>query len=72
MDRVSALSFVADGKQPSDVSKARNADGIAVRSGKREAELMLKKLDSDLAVHYPFTFYNSGKWPTPWQWMTAK
>jgi hypothetical protein len=32
---------VVEGKQPSDVGKALDADGIAVRPGKLEAEPML-------------------------------
>jgi len=43
-DRVSVLSFVVEGKQPSDVGKFLDADGIAVRPGKLEAEPMLKKI----------------------------
>jgi cysteine desulfurase/selenocysteine lyase len=58
-DRVSVLSFVVEGKQPSDVGKALDADGIAVRPGKLEAEPMLKKLGVDEAVRASFMFYNT-------------
>jgi len=58
-ERVSVLSFVVDGKQPSDVSKALDADGIAVRAGKLAAEPLLKKLGVQEAVRASFTFYNT-------------
>jgi len=58
-ERISVLSFVVDGKQPSDVSKALDADGIAVRAGKLEAEPMLKKLGVEQAVRASFMFYNN-------------
>jgi selenocysteine lyase/cysteine desulfurase len=48
-----------EGKQPSDVGKALDADGIPVRLGKLEAEPMLKKLGVDEAVRASFMFYNT-------------
>jgi len=58
-EHVSVLSFVVKGKQPSDVSKALDADGIAVRAGKLAAETLLKKLGVQEAVRASFTFYNT-------------
>ncbi len=58
-DRVSVLSFVVDGKQPAEVGKALDADGIAVRAGKLAAEPMLKALGVDQAVRASFMFYNT-------------
>jgi len=58
-ERVSVLSFVVDGKQPSAVGKALDADGIAVRPGKLSAEPMLKKLGVEQAVRASFMFYNT-------------
>jgi cysteine desulfurase/selenocysteine lyase len=58
-DRVSVLSFVVEGKQPAKVGKALDADGIAVRPGKLEAEPILKKLGVDEAVRASFMFYNT-------------
>jgi cysteine desulfurase / selenocysteine lyase len=58
-DRVSVVSFVVAGKSAGDVSKALDADGIAVRSGKLEAEPLLRKLGVDQAVRASFMFYNT-------------
>ncbi len=58
-DRVSVLSFVARGKQPAEVGKALDADGIALRAGKLAAEPILKKLGVDQAVRASFVFYNT-------------
>jgi cysteine desulfurase / selenocysteine lyase len=58
-DRVSVVSFVVAGKPAGDVSKALDADGIAVRSGKLEAEPLLRKLGVDQAVRASFMFYNT-------------
>jgi hypothetical protein len=58
-DRVSVLSLVVEVKQPSDIGKTLDADGIAVRPGKLEAESTLKKLDVDEAVRASFMFYNT-------------
>ncbi len=58
-DRVSVLSFVVDGKPPSEVGKALDTDGIAVRAGKLAAEPMLKALGVDQAVRASFMFYNT-------------
>src|SRR3954468_2819320 len=58
-DRVSVVSFVVAGKQAGDIGKALDADGIAVRSGKLDAEPLLKKLGVDQFVRASFMFYNT-------------
>ncbi len=58
-NRVSVLSFVVEGKSPSEVGKALDSDGIAVRAGKLAAEPMLKALGVDQAVRASFVFYNT-------------
>jgi cysteine desulfurase/selenocysteine lyase len=58
-ERVSVLSFVIDGKEASEVAKALDADGIAVRAGKLAAEPMLKSLGVEQAVRASFMFYNT-------------
>jgi cysteine desulfurase/selenocysteine lyase len=58
-ERVSVLSFVIDGKEPSEVATALDADGIAVRAGKLAAEPMLKSLGVEQAVRASFMFYNT-------------
>jgi cysteine desulfurase/selenocysteine lyase len=58
-DRISVLSFVVEGKDPSDVEKALDRDGIAVRAGNLEAAPLLRALGVEKAVRASFMFYNT-------------
>ncbi|HEX8448860.1 MAG TPA: cysteine desulfurase [Allosphingosinicella sp.] len=58
-DRISVLSFVAEGREASDVAKALDSDGIAVRAGNLEAAPLLRALGVEEAVRASFSFYNT-------------
>jgi cysteine desulfurase/selenocysteine lyase len=58
-ERLSIISFVAEGVQAKDVEKALDEEGIAVRAGKLAAEPLLKALGADEAVRASFMFYNT-------------
>ena len=60
-DRISVVSFVVEGHEPSDVAAALDREGIAVRAGNLEAEPLLKALGAEgaEAVRASFLFYNT-------------
>jgi cysteine desulfurase/selenocysteine lyase len=58
-DRISVVSFVVEGKDPSDLEKALDRDGIAVRAGNLEAAPLLRALGVEKAVRASFMFYNT-------------
>ncbi len=58
-DRISVLSFVAEGKDPSQLEQALDRDGIAVRAGNLEAAPLLRALGVEKAVRASFMFYNT-------------
>ncbi|HEY0012941.1 MAG TPA: cysteine desulfurase [Allosphingosinicella sp.] len=57
-DRISVVTFVVDGQDPSDVEQALDQDGIAVRAGNLEAAPLLRALGAEKAVRASFMFYN--------------
>jgi cysteine desulfurase/selenocysteine lyase len=59
--RISIVSFAVDGMKASDVEKALDAEGIAVRAGKLEAEPLIKALGFEGAVRASFMFYNTAE-----------
>ncbi|HEX8225368.1 MAG TPA: cysteine desulfurase [Allosphingosinicella sp.] len=58
-DRISVLSFVAEGKDPGELEQALDRDGIAVRAGNLEAAPLLRALGVEKAVRASFMFYNT-------------
>ncbi len=58
-DRISIVSFVVEGQQPSDLEKKLDKKGIAVRAGKLAAEPLLRALGVKEAVRASFVFYNT-------------
>ncbi len=58
-DRISILSFVVEGHQPSDLEKALDDEGIAVRAGTLAAQPLLRALGVEEAVRASFVFYNT-------------
>lgn len=59
LDRISVVSFVAEGKDPSEIEQALDRDGIAVRAGNLEAAPLLRALGVEKAVRASFMFYNT-------------
>jgi cysteine desulfurase/selenocysteine lyase len=59
IDRISVLSFVAEGHDPKELEKALDREGIAVRAGNLEAAPLLRALGTDKAVRASFMFYNT-------------
>ncbi len=57
-DRISVLSFVVEGQDPSDLEQALDRQGIAVRAGNLEAAPLLRALGVEKAVRASFVFYN--------------
>jgi cysteine desulfurase/selenocysteine lyase len=58
-DRISVLSFVAEGHDAKKLEKALDDEGIAVRAGNLEAAPLLRALGTDKAVRASFLFYNT-------------
>jgi cysteine desulfurase/selenocysteine lyase len=58
-DRISVVSFVAEGKDPGELEQAFDRDGIAVRAGNLEAAPLLRALGVEKAVRASFMFYNT-------------
>jgi cysteine desulfurase/selenocysteine lyase len=58
-ERLAIVTFVVDGKEPSEVEKALDAEGIAVRAGNLDAEPLLEALGARQAVRASFLFYNT-------------
>jgi cysteine desulfurase/selenocysteine lyase len=58
-ERISIISFAIDGMKASDVEKALDEEGIAVRAGNLEAQPLLNSLGFEEAVRASFVFYNT-------------
>ncbi len=58
-DRISVLSFVAEGQDPKKLEKALDREGIAIRAGNLEAAPLLRALGVEKAVRSSFMFYNT-------------
>ncbi len=58
-DRISVLSFVAEGQDPKKLEKALDREGIAIRAGNLEAAPLLRALGVEKAVRASFMFYNT-------------
>ena len=58
-DRASVLSFVLDGHEPTEVGKALNQEGIAVRSGHHCAQPILRRFGQEATVRASLAFYNT-------------
>jgi cysteine desulfurase/selenocysteine lyase len=58
-EKASVLSFVLAGREPLEVGKALNAEGIAVRAGHHCAQPILRRLGLEATVRPSFAFYNT-------------
>jgi cysteine desulfurase/selenocysteine lyase len=58
-EKASVLSFVLDGKEPMEVGKALDAEGIAVRSGHHCAQPILRRFGLEATVRPSLAFYNT-------------
>jgi cysteine desulfurase/selenocysteine lyase len=58
-DRISIVSFVVEGQDPSKLEKKLDRQGIAVRSGDLAAAPLLRALGVEQAVRASFVFYNT-------------
>ena len=58
-DRISVLSFVAEGHDAKDIEQALDEDGIAVRAGNLASAPLLRALGVEKAVRASFMFYNT-------------
>jgi cysteine desulfurase/selenocysteine lyase len=59
VDRISIVSFVVEGQDPSKLEKKLDRQGIAVRSGNLAAEPLLRAMGVEQAVRASFVFYNT-------------
>ena len=57
--KASVLSFVMDGRDPVEVGKQLDAEGIAVRAGHHCAQPILRRLGLEATVRPAFAFYNT-------------
>jgi cysteine desulfurase/selenocysteine lyase len=58
-EKASVLSFVVAGRDPIEVGKELNAEGIAVRAGHHCAQPILRRLGLEATVRPSFAFYNT-------------
>jgi cysteine desulfurase / selenocysteine lyase len=58
-EKASVLSFVIDGKQTTEIGKALDSEGIAVRSGHHCAQPILRRFGLESTVRPSLAFYNT-------------
>lgn len=58
-EKASVLSFVINGIDPSEISSALNADGIAVRAGHHCAQPIIRRFGLEATVRPSIAFYNT-------------
>ncbi len=58
-EKASVVSFVLQGRDPLEVGKALDAEGIAVRAGHHCAQPILRRMGLEATVRPAFAFYNT-------------
>jgi len=58
-DKTSVISFVLAGREPAEIGRALNEEGIAVRSGHHCAQPILRRFGVEATVRPSLAFYNT-------------